>query len=91
MDCQAPLCKGFSRQEYWSGLPFPSQGDLPHPGTEPGSPALQTDSIPWRQQKSQGDLIGAQLIVFVEQMGKNSIGQKKDDTDHLQPFAQNTI
>ena len=90
MDCQAPLCKGFSRQEYWSGLPFPSQGDLPHPGTEPGSPASQTDSIPWRQQKSR-DLTGAQLIVFVEQMGKNSIGQKKNDTDHLQPFAQNTI
>ena len=91
MDCQAALCKGFSSQEYWSGLPFSSPGDLPHPGTEPGSPALQTDSIPWRQQKSRGDLIGAQLTVFVEQMGKNSIGQKKDDTEHLQPFDQNTI
>ena len=38
---QAPLSMGFSRQEYWSGLPFPSPGDLPHPGKEPGSPALQ--------------------------------------------------
>ena len=37
---------GFSRQEYWSGLTFPSPGDLPHPGTEPGSPALQADSLP---------------------------------------------
>ena len=37
---------GFSRQEYWSGLPFPSPGDFPHPGTEPGSPALQEDSLP---------------------------------------------
>ena len=37
---------GFSRQEYWSGLPFPSPGDLPNPGTEPGSPALQTDALP---------------------------------------------
>ena len=36
---------GFSRQEYWSGLPFPSPGDLPHPGTEPGSSALQADSL----------------------------------------------
>ena len=36
---------GFSRQEYWSGLPFPSPGDLPDPGIEPGSPALQTDSL----------------------------------------------
>ena len=34
------------RQEYWSGLPFSSPGDLPHPGIEPGSPALQTDSLP---------------------------------------------
>ena len=37
---QAPLSMGFSRQEYWSGLPFPSPGDLPHPGIEPESPAL---------------------------------------------------
>ena len=36
----------FSRQGYWSGLPFPSPGDLPDPGIEPGSPALQTDSLP---------------------------------------------
>ena len=36
---------GFSRQEYWSGLPFPSPGDLPNPGIEPGSPALQADSF----------------------------------------------
>ena len=37
---------GFSWQEYWSGLPFPSQGDLPNPGIKPGSPALQADSFP---------------------------------------------
>ena len=37
---------GFSRQEYWSGLPFPSPGDLPNPEMEPGSPALQADSLP---------------------------------------------
>ena len=36
--CQAPLLMGFSRQKYWSGLPFPSPGDLPHPGIEPMSP-----------------------------------------------------
>ena len=36
---------GFSRQEYWSGLPFPSPGDLPNPGIEPRSPALQADSL----------------------------------------------
>ena len=42
---QAPLSMGFSRQEYWSGLPFPSQGDLPDPGIEPRSPALQADAL----------------------------------------------
>ena len=36
---------GFSRQEYWSGLPFPAPGDLPNPGTEARSPALQVDSL----------------------------------------------
>ena len=43
--CQAPLSMGFSRQEYWSGLPIPSPGDLPDPEIEPGSPALQIDSL----------------------------------------------
>ena len=42
---QAPLFMKFSRQEYWSGLPFPSPGDLPDPGNEPGSPALQADPL----------------------------------------------
>ena len=40
-----PLSMGFSRQEYWSGLPFPSPGDLPDSGIEPGSPALQADAL----------------------------------------------
>ena len=42
---QAPLSLGFSRQEYWSGLPFPSPWDLPDPGIEPRSPALQADDV----------------------------------------------
>ena len=42
---QAPLSMGFSRQEYWSGLPFPSPGDLPNAGIELGSPALQAGSM----------------------------------------------
>ena len=49
---QAPLSRGFSRQEYWSGLPFPSPGDLPDPGIEPGSPALQADALPSEPQRS---------------------------------------
>ena len=44
---QASLSMGFSRQAYWNGLPFPSPGDLPAPGIEPGSPALQADSLPY--------------------------------------------
>ena len=48
MDCSPPdpLSTEFSRQEYWSGLPFPSPGDPPDPGIKPGSPALQADSLP---------------------------------------------
>ena len=42
---QAPPSMGFSRQEYWSGLPFPSPGDLPDPGIEPGSPALRAEAL----------------------------------------------
>ena len=43
---KAPLSMGFSRQECWSELPFPSPGDLPDPGIKPESPALQLDSLP---------------------------------------------
>ena len=43
---QAPLSMRFSRQEYWSGLPFPSSGDLPDPGIKRWSPALQADALP---------------------------------------------
>ena len=42
---QAPLSTGFPQQEYWSGLPYPSPGDLPDPGIEPRTPALQADSL----------------------------------------------
>ena len=49
---QAPLSLGFSRQEYWSGLPCPPSEDLPNPGIKPGSPALQADSLPLSHQGS---------------------------------------
>ena len=51
---QAPPSMGFSRQEYWSGLSFPSPGDLPHPGIEPGSPALQADTLTSKPPQLQG-------------------------------------
>ena len=55
--CQAPLSMGSSRQEHWSGLPFPSPGDLPDPGIEPVFPALQADDLPselWGKPKLEG-------------------------------------
>ena len=55
---QAPLSMGFSRQEYWSALPFPSQGDLPEPGIEPRSPALQADSL-------QTELSGKPIVLLI--------------------------
>ena len=47
------LSMEFSRQEYWSGLPFPFPGDLPNPGIKAGSPALQVDSLPAEPQGNQ--------------------------------------
>ena len=56
-----PLPMGFSRQEYWSGLPFPSPGDLSNPGIEPGSPALQTDGhfTIWATREAQTSNLNA--------------------------------
>ena len=54
---QIPLFMGFSRQECWSGLPFPSPGALPDPGIEPRSPALQADSLPTELPGKPTDII----------------------------------
>ena len=63
---QSPLSMEFSRQEYWSGLPFPTPGDLPDPGIEPGSPALQADSLlsepPW-WESLVGERIGEAIEI----------------------------
>ena len=50
---------GLSRQEYWSGLPFASPGDLPDPGIKPGSPALQADTLPFEPTGKSMYFIGA--------------------------------
>ena len=55
---QAPPAMGFSRQECWSGLPFPSAGDLPSPRIEPRSPALQAEALP-----SEPPLLKISLII----------------------------
>ena len=62
---QAPLFMGFSRQEYWSGLPSPSPGDLPNSGIRPGSPALQLDSLRAEQPgKPHNEIVIWLLILF---------------------------
>ena len=53
---QAPPSMGFSRQECWSGLPFPSPGDLPNTGIEPGSPALQAEALPSEPPRKPKDV-----------------------------------
>ena len=74
MVCRSPgfLSMEFSRQEYWNGQPFPSPGDLPHPGMEPSSPALQADSLlseppgkpPGQEQMSKTDILLTQPWIF---------------------------
>ena len=63
---QAPPSMGFSRQEYWSGVPFLSPGDLPDPGIEPGSPALQADALPSKPPgKTMTDVLDHCYILLI--------------------------
>ena len=62
---QAPLSMGFSRQEYWSGLPFPSPGDLPNPGIELWSPTLQADTLP--SEPSGKPILKLRVFFYVQQ------------------------
>ena len=62
---QAPPSVGFSRQECWSGLPFSSPGDLPNPGIEPRSPALQADTLPSEPMISNWTLYMITQIVVI--------------------------
>ena len=62
---QAPLSMGFSRQEYWSGLPFPSPGDLPYPGIEPSSPALQIPHCLSHQGSCKGILVYTKYVSWI--------------------------
>ena len=61
---QAPLSMEFSRQEYWSGLTFSSPGDLPNPGIEPRSPALQADSLQSEPPRKPNKLLTDSLMYF---------------------------
>ena len=64
--CQALLSMGFSRQEYWSGLPCLPPGDLPNAGMEPGSPALQADSLLAELPDMDALLYGSRCVSEVE-------------------------
>ena len=65
---QAPSSMGFSRQEYWSGLHFPSPGDFPNPGIEPGSPAWQADSL--LSEPQSPDLVFLLQVGLSQQAGR---------------------
>ena len=83
-DPMAPLYMGFSGQESWSGLPFPSPGDLPNPGIEPGSLALQAYALPTDlQRKPQRKLSIEELMLLncgVREDSQQSLGLQGDQT-----------
>ena len=68
---QAPPSMEFSRQEYWSGLPFPSPGHLPDPGIKPRSPALQADALPSEPPKKPFSPLLKMLCICFQYTGKN--------------------
>ena len=72
---QAPLSMEFTRQEYWSRLPFPSPGDLPDPGIQPGgTPALQADSLPSEPpRKTSNKNAKYYFVVCATQKGSNEV------------------
>ena len=77
---QAPLSMRFSGQEYWSGLPCPSPGDLPKPGMEPRSPAVWVDSLPSESPAKPQEMLAA---------SKEGEGKKKDSL--LEPPGRNPV
>ena len=79
--CRVPLSMGFSRQEYWSGLPFPSPGDLPDPGIEllsPAYPALQADSLPLSHLGTPSKQIDKQINTIFSDDDKFNEGNRID-------------
>ena len=67
---QAPLSMGFSRQEYWSGLPFPSPEDLPNPGIKPRSPALQADTLTSEPPGVHSGLYSSSDLILTTNLGE---------------------
>ena len=80
VDCiahKAPQSMGFSRKEYWSGLPFPSPGDLPDPGIKPRSPALQSDALTSEPRGKPSTVIVYSTCLLFQQrvIGCGSLGK----------------
>ena len=80
---QAPLFMGFSRQEYWSGLPFPPPGGLPNTGIEPGSPAVQADAL---QSEPPGKEVAQSCPPLCDPMDYTVRGVLQARTLQWQPF-----
>ena len=76
--CQAPLSMGFSRQEHWSGLPFPSPGDLPNPGNEPRPPTLPTNFLLYEPPGKPIQLFEISPKVLFLPIKKNNFVFKKE-------------
>ena len=83
---QASLSMGFSRLEYWRGFLFPSPEDLPDPGIEPGSPALQADSLPTELLRNSQEIfkwviyIGVLYLFFMNIIEHNNIRKRQNKT-----------
>ena len=73
----SPLSMGFSRQEYWSGLPFPSPGDLPDPGIKPRFPALQANTLP---SELPGKPQGKSLAFQADTLPSELLGKPQGNT-----------
>ena len=87
---QTPLSMGFSRQEYWSGLPFPPPGGLPNPDIEPASPALQVDSSPLSHKGSPRCFVWCVLSVqFSRSVVSDSL--QPHESQHARPPCPSPI
>ena len=91
MDCslQAPLSMGFSKQEYWSGLPFPSPGNLLNPGIEPRSPALQAYSLPSLSYQGSPQI----RVTMINNLTITKVAKKEEGSIYLRKMGkgENTL
>ena len=88
---QAPLSTGLSRQGYWSGLLFPSPGDLPNPGIKPRSPALQADALPSEPRWLEWALIKYDYSIWLMSVSEGELwAQRQTLTKDVKTQRENT-